>query len=54
LIEVYFFENLRFGDVNASCFIAFPDSFFLFLSLGAGLVIAGSLLYLWSIVTWTG
>ena len=29
-----------------------PISLFLFLTLGAGLVGAGMLLYLWSVVTW--
>ncbi len=42
------------GIELATLFWNHPVSFFLFLSLGAGLVIAGSLLYLWSIVTWTG
>ena len=38
----------------ATLFWNHPVSFFLFLSVAAGLVTAGMLLFLWSIVTRTG
>ncbi len=39
------------GIEMATLFWNHPVSFFLFLSLGAGLVSAGMLVYLWSVVT---
>ena len=39
------------GIELATLFWNHPVSFFLFLTLGAGLVTAGMLFYLWSIVT---
>ena len=42
------------GIELATLFWNHPVSLFLFLSLGAGLVTAGMLLFLWSIATRTG